>query len=160
MTMLTRLFHHHHWANMRLIDALANLPAGALAEELPGGYGIIEETLAHYILNEGIFLQVLDGGISERAEPPAEEPTLDDLRAVAVVNHKRLLAFAIEVEEGTRSVGSRDGRDYDFPAYVPLFQAYHHGVEHRTNITMTLAAHGYEVPNLDWWTYFAAGSPE
>lgn len=159
MTMLTRLYYHHHWANLRLIDTLSELATEALELSTPGGFGTIRETLVHYILNERVFIELLKGGVSAGSAPPAVPPTLAELRTVADSNHERILVFASELDEASRTAGSYRGRDFDFPAFVPLFQAYHHGVEHRTNITVTLSGHGLSVPNLDLWTYSEAGAP-
>ena len=41
----------------------------------------------------------------------------------------------------------------------PLFQAYHHAVEHRTNITSILATYDLPTPNIDLWAFIRAGEP-
>ncbi|MEO8541917.1 MAG: DinB family protein [bacterium] len=159
MTMLTNLFRHHAWANLALIDALSALPAEDLNRKTPGGFGTILETLTHYVYNEGRFIDVLNNGTTDLGEVPHEQPTLEQLRVVVAESNARVLEFAGRLQENDRVSGTIRGREFDFPAYVPLFQAYHHAVEHRTNITMVLAVYDLPVPSIDLWSYFAAGEP-
>lgn len=156
--MLRNLYQHHRWANLRLIDALTAMAPEDLARKTPGGFGTIQETLTHFVYNEGRFLDVLDGGaVGSEAPPPV--PTLADLRAVADRNSARLVELASNLDDSARVTGNFRGRDFDFPAYIPLFQAYHHAVEHRTNITTILATYDLPVPNLDLWSFNEAGEP-
>ena len=97
------------------------------------------------------------GAISSEAPPPA--PTLRDLRAIADRNSARLVELASTLDDSARVKGYFRGRDFDFPAYIPLFQAYHHAVEHRTNITTILATYDLPVPSLDLWSFHEAGEP-
>jgi hypothetical protein len=82
---------------------------------------------------------------------------LAQLRQIAAENSGRLIAIAGRTKETDRLSGTFRGQPFDFPAYIPLFQAYHHGVEHRTNITSILATYDLPVPNIDLWSFNAAG---
>lgn len=157
---LTLLFRHHRWANLALIDALAALPAEVLALSSPGTYGTIHQTLAHMVEVEGRYIATLQG--AERIvarQLAADLPALPALRDAARRQADGLVALAGQVGEETTVAGTFNGRPFQAPAFVPLFQAYNHGAEHLTNITTTLAAHGRAAPPLDLWTYMAAGLP-
>ena len=67
--------------------------------------------------------------------------------------------MAAMLTEADRVEGNMQGRRYDLPAYVPLFQCYLHAAEHRTNITTILATYDLPAPNVDFWGYLAAGEP-
>lgn len=159
MTALPHLYRHHRWANLALIDALAALPAEVLTLSSPGTYGTIHETLAHLVEAEERYLAALNGAGTIVARPPAEPLALPVLREAALRQADALVVLAGQVGEETTVRGTFNGRPFDAPAFVPLFQAYNHGAEHRTNITTILAAHAHAAPPLDLWTYMAAGLP-
>ncbi len=159
MTTLPHLYRHHKWANLTLIDHLAGRPAEDLQRRAPGGFGTIAETLTHLLYNESRFIDALEGRQADGAGGPAPSPSLSELRAMAEANASKLIAIASNVQEGERLTGTFRGEPFDFPAYVPLFQAYHHGVEHRTNITSILATYDLPTPNIDLWSFDAAGEP-
>lgn len=159
MTTLPHLYRHHRWANLTLIDHLAQRPAEDLDRRAPGGFGTIAETLTHMLYNEIRFLDVLEGRPADGDTTPPPGPSLAELRSIAVENAGRLLAIADRVQDTDRLTGTFRGQSFDFPAYIPLFQAYHHGVEHRTNITSILATYDLPTPNIDLWSFNAAGEP-
>jgi uncharacterized damage-inducible protein DinB len=158
MSTLPILYRHHRWANLALIDALAALPADVLALTSPGTYGTIHQTLAHMVEAEERYLATLKGTETIVARQlAADQQALPALREAALRQANDLVALAGQVGEETNVKGTFNGRPFEAPAFVPLFQAYNHGAEHRTNITTTLAAHGHEAPPFDVWAYLAAG---
>lgn len=157
---LTLLYRHHRWASLALIDALAELPAETLSLTSPGTYGTIHQTLAHLVEVEERYLATLKGVRTIVARQLADElPAMKVLRETSLSQADNLVALAGVLSEDAMVTGTFNGRPFQAPALVPLFQAYNHGVEHRTNITTTLAAHGHAAPPLDLWTYLAAGLP-
>src|SRR5205809_4282090 len=70
------LFRYHTWANQRLIDFCAALPADRLASGSPTAYGTIGDTLAHLVGAEGSFTHALTG---EWVDPPLERGAPLDL---------------------------------------------------------------------------------
>jgi len=157
MALISHLFRHHKWANLVLIDHLGGLSDDDLARRAPGGFGTIHETLFHYVANEARFVAALNGKpLEEIAPPPSGLPPLSTLRGLAETQGEQLLGFASQLDEDTRISGTFNGQPYDRPAYLPLFQAYHHAVEHRTNITSILATYDLLTPQLDLWAFQAA----
>ncbi len=159
MTLLPYLFRHHKWANATLIDALGALPPEELQRRAPGGFGTIHETLYHYVINESRFIDALNSRDTSFSKMPSELPDCADIRSTADANAQELLRLATVLTETDRVTGTMQGRPYDLPAYIPLFQCYHHAAEHRTNITSILATYDLPVPNIDLWGYLAAGEP-
>lgn len=90
---------------------------------------------------------------------PDPLPGLRELRTAAAEQGDALIAIAGQLTEDATLSGTFNRRPFEMPAFVPLFQAYNHGVEHRTNVTTTLAAHGHSSPPLDLWAYLGAGTP-
>lgn len=160
MTTLPHLYRHHRWANLTLIDHLSQRPPEELERRAPGGFGTIAETLTHMLYNEVRFIDALENRQADGDVSPPPGPSLAQLRSIAADNAEKLIRIASGVSENDRLSGSFRGQQYDFPAYIPLFQAYHHGVEHRTNITSILATYDLPTPNIDLWSFNAAGEPE
>jgi len=159
MTTLPLLYRHHKWANLQLIDALAAMSPEDLQRRQPGGFGTIHETLYHYVINEGRFIEALQEKDTAFGAMPSELPSCQSLRETAAANADLLIQFAGTVTPETRVKGKFSGRDFDMPAIIPLFQSYHHAVEHRTNITTVLATYDLPQPPIDLWSWLAAGMP-
>ncbi|HMO53887.1 MAG TPA: hypothetical protein PJ994_05235, partial [Tepidiformaceae bacterium] len=74
--------------------------------------------------------------------------SLAELRNPFLADADAPIEPAGRVTEAAMVSGDYSGQKFELPAVVPLFQAYNHGVEHRTDITSILNAHGYELPGL------------
>lgn len=155
--LLPHLYRHHKWANLALIDYLSALPEEDLQRRAPGGFGSIHETLFHYIVNEARFVDTLSGRDLVFSPLPSGLPGCGELRAMAERQGDQLIGYADSLDASSRIVGKVRGNPFDLPAYIPLFQAYHHGVEHRTNITSILATYDLPTPHIDLWAFSDAG---
>lgn len=159
-TALPILFRHHRWSWIALFDELAKLPPEALHLTTPGVYGTVHETITHTLLNQRRFIEAIQSSAPVRLAPmPDPLPSLADLRAHFVQDAEDLIAASGRIQAETMITGSHGGQTFELPAAIPLFQAYNHGVEHRTDITTILAAHGYELPALHLWAFNDAGMP-
>jgi uncharacterized damage-inducible protein DinB len=150
----TELFHHHRWANERLIAACEALPDADLDAEPPGGYGSIRATLIHLFASETRYIAAMQH--RPRPDELHEEkpfPGFPALRAVAERSARNLLELIQAVGPDDRMRGENRGEKYDLPLSVPLAQAINHATEHRTNITTAMAARGVAAPQLDVWQY-------
>ena len=160
MSALPILYRHHRWSWLKLFDELAALPGDALNLTNPGTYGTIHETITHTMLNERRFIEAINSSRPVSLEPhPDPLPSLAELRDHFLADAVALIEAAGRVTEATMVTGDYRGQKFELPAVVPLFQAYNHGVEHRTDITSILNAHGYELPGLHLWAFNDAGMP-
>lgn len=155
--LLPHLYQHHKWANLALIDHLAALPEEHLQRRAPGGFGSIHETLFHYVANEGRFIDSLAGRDMQFGQMPSDLPSCQQLRQMASAQGDQLVGYAGTLDDSARLTGTFRGQAFEIPAYVPLFQAYYHGCEHRTNITSILATYDIPTPDLDLWAFLRAG---
>src|SRR5690606_40379634 len=123
-------------------------------------YGTVHETITHTMLNERRFIEAIKSSAPVSLAPmPDPLPSLADLRAHFAQDAEDLIAAAETVQAETMITGNYRGQTYDLPAVIPLFQSYNHGVEHRTDVTTILAAHGYELPALHLWAFGDARMP-
>jgi uncharacterized damage-inducible protein DinB len=156
MSMLERLYDHHRWANLRLIDACSSLPDASLAASAEGTYGPIRETLVHLVAASCRYVELLSG---EEPFPGAVReadgwPGWERLRDAADRAGRRLGELAAAVPEGQRLVGeSRRRGHFDLPAEVVLAQVLEHGAEHRTQVRAAITTLGMEPPEVDAWVW-------
>ncbi len=155
---VSELFRHNLWANLRLLDTCRALSAAQLQATVPGTYGSVHHTLWHIIACEERYAALLTGAWPER--PLGElrrAPPLDELATCAQRAGATLLRAAREAEPGRVLRGVWQGRPYALPATVPLLQAINHSTEHRAQVAVVLSRQGIAPPELDAWAYHAAG---
>ena len=113
-------------------------------------------------------------GAEAAGDKPRDVPTRDILRAVVRLLIEKDLFTRAELMTAVRQSNndliaiaeSLDtdvdvdlpfmGKTYRFPKSFFLVHAVEHGVEHRTEIKLTLGALGIETPDLDGWAWSAA----
>jgi uncharacterized damage-inducible protein DinB len=153
-SILARIFEHHRWANLRLIDVCAGLGEEQLTAPLSGTFGPIRDTLLHVVLNEMGYLAPF--GVS----PPdqtfrwgMEFPGFAALRDRADWTGRQFVALAAAGDEDVTLEGVHDGRPFALPRSLFLTQAINHATEHRTQVKTILTQLGIQPPELDGWTY-------
>lgn len=151
---LVSFFTHHRWSTLRLLDACERLSEHHL-DYTPGGtYGSIRATLQHLLAAEERYVTLLTG---EPAPEPLHEshafPGFARLRASAERSGAALMAIAAQAEAAAHLTGEFQGKPYTMPLLIPLIQAIHHAVEHRTHITTLMGQQGLEPPDLSAWAY-------
>ena len=152
ITGLPDFFKYNLWANLRLLDACAQLTDAQLDATTIGTFGSMRDTLVHLVASEEGYARSLTGA---SPTPPLEEsgafPGLDILRQRAGISGENLTMF---VEHGDLSrVLHLDGGTYDAPAIVVVIQAINHAIDHRSQISTQLSQQGIEPPDLDAWAY-------
>lgn len=160
MTTAPILFRHHRWSYRILFDSLETLPDDVLQLTNPGTFGTVQETLVHTLLNEQRFVKaVIEGGVIRLEKVPEILPSLRELREGFAEDAELLIKASAEVTPETTFSSTFHGKTVELPSVVPLFQSYNHGVEHRTDVTSILAAHGHELPPLHFWAFMDVGMP-
>lgn len=151
------LFHYNRWANLRLIDACGALTEAQLDRRAEGTSGSIRELLVHVVGAQQTFILRTRGrqheGELNRASP---WPGLAALREIAVRTSDELIRLADELNGDPEVDLPWQGQTHRYPTSFFLLHALEHGVEHRTEISITLAALGVAHPDLDAWFYAAA----
>ena len=153
---LVEFFKHNRWANLRLLDACANLTDSQLQAALSGTYGAISATLVHLLAAEGRYVGFLTGQMPD--QPLHEDngfPGFDVLRQHAERSGQALIDIAATFDERRVLRGVRRGRPYEMPAVVPILQAINHATEHRAHVVTILTQQGIEPPEMDIWAYQA-----
>lgn len=153
-TGLADFFKYNLWANLRLLEACAQLTDEQLDFNSTGIYGSIRETLLHIFAAEEHYVRACH---TAGAIPPShvEDMTLfpgfDGLRERAQRSGTALITIAEQAN--LNEILHLDGNTYDAPVIVVLIQAVNHGIDHRSQIATILSQQGIKPPRLDGWGY-------
>lgn len=151
-TGLPDFFKYNLWANLRLLDACAQLSDAQLDATMIGTFGSVRETLFHMLASEeGYAHHVTGTAPTPRLKELTAFPGFNELRRRAEQSGEKLIAFA---EQGELSrLLSPDEGTYEAPVIVVLIQAINHTIDHRSQIATLLSQQGIEAPGLDGWLY-------
>ncbi len=158
--LLTTIFHHNLWANIRLLERCSELSDAELDATLVGTYGSIRDTLQHIIWSELSLYTRIKTGQPYRRPEDSPKPTLPELLESAWTTGAGLIEEAGLAQVGDTVQVDRDGVPRDMPKCIILTQAINHATEHRAQIRVTLTQSGIEPPDLDSWTFFREGALE
>ncbi len=154
---LPDLYRFNLWANLRLLDACAELSDAQLDATTNGTFGSVRETLMHMLASEEGYARTLT---RKSLTPPLEDltqfPGFDELRRHATGSGEALITFAEQAEPGELSrILHLDGGTYDAPVIVVVIQAIDHAIDHRSQIATLLSQQDIELPDnfLDAWAY-------
>ena len=149
---------YNRWANLTLIDACRGLTEEQLNTHAPGSSRSVRELLQHVAGSELTFVLRTKGRQHEGESRHVDRtwPGFDVLREVAAASGNELIAIAEGLDENELVALPYQGKTYEYPKSFFLLHAIEHGVEHRTEIKVTLALVGIETPDLDGWFYAPA----
>ena len=155
ITGLADFFKFNLWANLRVLDACANLDDAQLDATMRGTFGSVRQTLMHIFAGEEGYVQRFTG---QRPEPALHTrdpfPGFDELRRQARQSGEGLIAIAEQFDPGQVLHLSDDGELYAVPAILVLIQAINHATDHRSQIATLLSQQDVTLPELDGWAYY------
>ena len=146
-------FQHNLWANLRLLDACAELDETQLAATAVGTFGDIYKTLNHIIRAELRYTYHLTGrpqGIPLEME---DDPDVAALRVYAQQTGESLIAIAAGTTPSDLVHLEWDNLRWPIPAGFLQAQALTHSTEHRVHVTTIMTQLGVEPPDLSGWAY-------
>ncbi len=153
-TGLPDFFKYNLWANLRVLDACAQLSDAQLDATMRGTFGSVRETLMHMFASEEGYAQrwhFTGASLTPRLKELTAFPGFDELRRRAEKSGKELIAVA-EQEELNRILYLDEGT-YEASVIIVLIQAINHGIDHRSQIGTLLSQQDIELPDLDGWGY-------
>lgn len=148
---LTRLFEHNQWANLRIIDACLMLTDAQLdATPLSVTAGSIRETLLHLVASQHGYLSLLTLPVEARRRI---SPALDELKEAARISGEGLIALTKNDPDQTLPARLQTTDGYFVHPWVVMVQIINHASEHREQICSMLNGLGVTPPNMDGWGY-------
>ncbi len=151
---LTTLYHHHRWANLRILERCAGLSDEQLGATLLGTFGSIRDTLQHIVTAERSYFSRISTGQPYRHPKDAAPLTLAEMTEWARTSGAGLIEWAPRVQAGDTVQIDWDGVLRDVPKTILLTQVINHATEHRAQIMAILTQLGIQPPELDSWSYF------
>jgi len=153
--LLTTLFTHHLWANLRLLNHCARLDPEQLEATRTGAYGSIHDILQHIITAEQAYFSRISTGQLHRRPADAPPMTVVEMAESLRTTGTGLIEWASKVQaDDTVQINWEDGTPRDVPKTILLSQAINHAHEHREQIKAILTELGIEPPDLQSWVYF------
>lgn len=152
-SVLTTLFSHNTWANMKLLDFCAGLDDEQLDATIIGCYGSIRDTLVHIIASEVSYVERVNGKLPGLPLPADQFPGFAALKEGARWASDELLQLALSTRKDT-SVRQRPPRlQIEYKLASLMVQAITHSVEHRTQISAIITQLEMEPPDMSGWQY-------
>jgi uncharacterized damage-inducible protein DinB len=151
---LTHLFQHHLWANLRLLNACTNLTPEQLGTSIPGSFSTLYETLQHIVNAEKSYFSRISTGVGYRRPSDAPPMTFEEMAQSLQTTGAGLLAWVSRVQPEDSVKIDWDGTPRDVPTIVVVTQALQHASEHREQIKAIMTMLGIEPPDLQSWEFF------
>ncbi len=155
-TPLAHLFRYNAWANERVIEACRGLTDEQLDAAGSAAFGSVRSTLLHVIYGQYAFLARVGGEAQDARALAPQWAGFDALESVALETSRALITAASALGDDADLVLSYGGKSYCYPKSFFFVHAIQHGVEHRTQIGVMLAAFGHDTPDLDGWAFAAS----
>jgi uncharacterized damage-inducible protein DinB len=153
-SVLTKLFKHNTWANLKLLAYCENLTDEQLDTEVVGCFGSIRNTLVHITYGEVDAINLATNKLPPVPFPSNQFPGFGLLKESICWAGDELLQLAISARADTIvEVRRPDEPIYRYPLASFLVQAINHSTEHRTQISTIITQLGMQPPSMSGWTY-------
>jgi uncharacterized damage-inducible protein DinB len=155
-SVLTTLFAHNAWANLKLLDFCEHLSDAQLEATAIGGFGSIGETLHHIVGAEVSYVERVNGKLPPKPLSRDQFPGFAVLKDAVRWAGDELLQLALSARKDT-SVRQRPPRMLiEYKLASLMVQAVSHSTEHRTQISAIITQLGMEPPDMSGWQYMEA----
>jgi len=154
-SILVKLFEHNRWANLRAVEACAELTDAHLDARVHGTADSVRNTLLHIAGAEQSYVRRLSGRqptYSERDGWPGTErlrQALDESGRALI----ELAELAERADPDAVLTGEYQGRPRTLPVATVYVQAINHATEHRSQIATILTQQGVEPPDFSGWAW-------
>jgi len=151
---ISKLLAYNRWANARMLEPVAGLPAEKWSRELGGSFGSLHGTLTHLYGGEWIWLQRARGSSPKALPTPEEVSTAEVLRENWRLLEEEIAEFAKDLTPEslaspityTNFVGTR----WTYTISDILFDLVNHSTYHRGQVTTLLRQLGESPVSTDY----------
>jgi uncharacterized damage-inducible protein DinB len=151
-SVLTTLFAHNTWANLKLLDFCERLSDEQLDATAIGCFGPIRDTLRHIVGAEVSYVSRVNGKLPARPFSRDQFPGFEVLKEAVRWAGDELLQLALSARKDT-SVRERPPHNIEYKLATLMVQAVGHSTEHRTQISAIITQLGMEPPDMSGWNY-------
>jgi len=152
-SVLTTLFAHNTWANLKLLDFCERLSDAQLDATAIGCFGSIRDTLWHIVGGEVSYVERVNGKLPPTPVSPDQFPGFAALKDAVRWAGDELLQLALSARQDT--LVREPPPDYIFQYRLAslMVQAINHATEHRAQISAIITQLGMEPPDMSGWQY-------
>lgn len=155
------LYRYNAWANDKVLDAAAQLPAADFTRDLSSSHRSIRDTLTHTAWAEWIWLQRWKGVSPTRVFSPADFPDAETLRgrfhAVSAERAAFLRDLSAETLLQVVEYANLKGETWRYPLWQQLHHVVNHSTYHRGQAVTLLRQLGATAPATDLLVYYDQG---
>ena len=151
---LTTIYSHHLWANVRLLEQCADLNAEQLAATAPGAYDSIQDTLEHIVKAERSYFSRISTGQMYQHPEDAQPMSIEEMIQAVRTTGEGLVDWVGKIEAEDTVLLDWYGTPREVPKTTILTQVINHATEHREQVKGILTQLDIEPPDLSSWTYF------
>ena len=153
-SVLTKLFNHNTWANLKLLDFCEALNDEQLDTTAVGCFGSIRNTLLHITNGEVDAVNLATNKLPSVPLPSEQFPGFEMLKEGVRWAAAELLQLAIAARADTIVQVTRPQEPiYRYPLASFMVQVLNHSTEHRTQISTVITNLGIEPPAMSGWEY-------
>jgi uncharacterized damage-inducible protein DinB len=154
-SVLTSLFRHNTWANLKLLDSCVGLSDDQLQATAIGTYGSIRKTLVHLVRAEVDYVNRATGKLPAVPLPSDQFPGFEVLKDAVRWAGDELSQLAVIARADTivRETFPQEPIVIEYPLSGLMVQAVNHSTEHRTQVSAIITQLGVEPPDMSGWMY-------
>jgi uncharacterized damage-inducible protein DinB len=152
-SVLTKLFEHNVWANLKLLDFCAGLSDEQLDATAVGGFGSIRNTLLHIVGAEVSYVERVNGKLPAKPLSREQFPSFEVLKEAVRWTGDELLQLALSAREETRVRQRPPRQRIEYKLASLIVQAINHSTEHRAQISTIITQLSMEPPDMSGWNY-------
>jgi uncharacterized damage-inducible protein DinB len=159
LEMIRELYDYDRWANRRLFDAVATLPAGEAEREIGRQFSFptLKGMLAHILGALTIWLARWEGTSPTAMLSPGEFPDLSALRRRWDEQDEKIRAFiaGLRDQDLTRVIHYKNtqGQAFQLPLWPLMQHVANHSTHHRSEVATMLTTLGSAPPPTDLVVY-------
>ena len=152
-SVLTTLFAHNAWANLKLLDFCEALNDEQLDATAIGCFGSIRDTLWHIVGAEVSYVERVNGKLPPTPFSEDQFPGFAALKDAARWTNDELLLLALSARQDTDVREGPPGHSFQYRLASLMVQASNHATEHRAQIATIITQLGMEPPDMSGWRY-------
>ena len=152
-SVLTTLFGHNAWANLKLLDFCEGLSDEQLDATAIGCFGSIRDTLRHIVGAEVSYVERVNGKLPPQPLSPGQVPGFEMLKDAARWASDELLQLALSARKDSSVREGPPQQLIEYKLASLMVQAVTHSTEHRTQISAIITQLGMEPPAMSGWKY-------
>lgn len=154
---ILELFHYHHWASDRVIEAAAALTPAQLDTPWGGSFGTGRALLRHVIGVEHLWCERWNGrspkGLAEFPATHGGREYLAEWRKFKADQSEYLGALTRDMLQGQLTYMNMKGGRLTYPLSDTLLHVVNHGTYHRGQLTHLLRDRGLTPPSSDYLVF-------